>query len=351
MPRHIPIWLLGLLGMCLPARADDAKSAAETRQAAMNQCRRLSVAQLGSQHPLAAAAIALIALDVKPPEPLDEPPAATAKPERPANDAALDRDRLFGIEDFTEFPQPEWRDEYQSYLYLIAYARDVPEAELEKAAHKNDNVVTFMHIMNAPSTNRGQAMLIRGNLKRLMKYPAPEPLRGSGITSIYEAWIMRIDPEAREAEVKTAPYPCCVVFTELPSWAKLGENQDVPVAFAGYFFKRLRTDLKFRGKPADAPFFIARTLTRPAPAEEVVVGSSLQFLLMIVGALALLGILAFVIHVWFRREDQAVQTRLQSVRAKRAGPEAAEEAAAADQEHDLTSFRFEEGEPEKPLPP
>lgn len=336
---------LGLLALALPAKAAELTP---DRQAAVAQCRLLSAAQLGSQHPLAAASLALIALDTKPPAPLDETPQGTPdqKAARPPNDPLVDPERLVGVEDFTEFPQPDNPEEYRSYLYLIDYARYVPAKELEKAARLNDNIITFMHVMNSPSSFRGTPMLIKGTLNRLLRFDAPPPLRGSGIRYIYEAWIIREDPESKDADARTMAYPCCVVFTELPDRAKLGENQKVPVEFAGYFFKRLHTDLKWQKKPADAPFFIARTI-RPAgqAGVEVVGASSLQFLLMIVAALAILGVLAFVVHLWFRREDRVVQNRLHAVRTKGAGPGAAQEAAEADQEHDLTSFRFDESEP------
>jgi hypothetical protein len=135
------------------------------------------------------------------------------------------------VHDGTRLPPPEKRPvESWAYLETIRLAARTPDDAFAASARPN-NYLTFSHLHINPESYHGRVVPVTGQLERLFRTEAPAALRGSGIPHVYEGWV---------ATGTRGANPFCVVFTELPENIKVGKDLDYPVAFAGYFFKKLR---------------------------------------------------------------------------------------------------------------
>jgi hypothetical protein len=168
------------------------------------------------------------------------------KKERPV---AVDKDQLTGIEDKKPvLGTAENKFEGRAYNYLVLHASDVPLDALAKAARQD---VGYAKLMQDPTKFRGDAVHIKGRLRRLVKMDAPKSLVDDGIKVLYEGWIF---PESEEGGAN----PYCVLFTEVPKGIELGERVNYRAVCDAFFFKIYR--YKAAGdKLRDAPLLMGRT--------------------------------------------------------------------------------------------
>jgi hypothetical protein len=112
-----------------------------------------------------------------------------------------------------------------------------------------------------------------------------------------------------------------LLLTELPEGLTPGPENDVPVAFDGYFFKIYRYKSRDRSKASqerEAPLCIGRTLTMLKRAPQVVseetraLGISSSLLGVFLGFILCSFCLAVGLTLWFRRNDNRVRQRLKS---------------------------------------
>lgn len=213
----------------------------------------------------------------------------------------IDRDRFVGIEDGRL--RPSFRDnpdEYHSYLYVIGYAHDVPPEAMARAVKPE---ITYVHLLEHPTRYRGAVVRVDGRLRQLRQWDAPRSLWNDGIRDFYEGVI--------ESDRYFA-HRYYVVLTEMPAGIKPGDKLDIPVTCYAFFFKRAYLEAKDGTKKA-APLLVGRGLVLrkeppPPPLDESSWMDSPGLLVFagLAATAALVGGLIF----WFRRGDQAVQSRL-----------------------------------------
>jgi hypothetical protein len=174
--------------------------------------------------------------------------------------------------------------------------------------------VTFAHLFNEPWKYRGQVIHFEGKLRRIRSFDAPGMLEAKGIKTLYECWLF---------DTNYGVNPVCLVCTELPDGLKPAEQLDLMASFDAYFFKRYRYKAaeSKAGQAREAPLFIGRSfvLTR-APvvrADDERFTASWQALLMcFLGVVLVTFVLAFGLHLWFRRGDRRVRARIEAVRGR-----------------------------------
>jgi hypothetical protein len=220
-----------------------------------------------------------------------------------------------GIRDDRPLPS-RWNqdeDEQRSYSAVLFEASRITAEAFRKGA-RND--VTFAHLAAQPSKYRGQIVHVEGRLRQLRRFDPPATAKAAGVKDLYEAWIF--DP------VQWGADPWCILFTELPTGMKVGDNKTPMVAFDGYFFKRYKYESRNTNKDEHwrtAPLLIGRTVVltpAPAPApveaEEDWPGSLVPiFLGLVAGSIGL----ALGLGWWFRRGDRKVRARLNLAREQR----------------------------------
>jgi hypothetical protein len=115
-----------------------------------------------------------------------------------------------------------------------------------------------------------------------------------------------------------------LLLTELPEGIIPGSQNDLPVAFDGYFFKIYRYKSRDRSKDnpeREAPLFIGRTLNllKGPPHQEKqetaqVLSLSSPLLGLFLGFIVCSFLLALGLTLWFRRNDNRVRARLRSAK-------------------------------------
>jgi hypothetical protein len=230
---------------------------------------------------------------------------ALAHAQPPPDPNGVNRDLLRHVEDDAPVRNAgDNRDEALAYDYLFNYAGKVPPNALQRAARHD---LTFAHLFGEERYKyRGELVHVEGRLKRLRRFDPTPALEADGYNDLYEAWVF---PEP----IGGNPY--CVVFGELPSGLKPGEDLDRWVSSDAYFFKL------YRYQAADgwrrAPLLIGRAVVpaaggAPAPASIwAVPGAVVPLTLGLVGAaIAVAAGVAW----WFRREDRRARERLRQIR-------------------------------------
>jgi hypothetical protein len=227
---------------------------------------------------------------------------------KPVRGPLIDRDLLVGIED----RQPllgydKSKYEMPSYCSLIAHAREVSSDALAKVTPRD---IFYPNLLGDPDKYRGQPVHIKGRMARLLKIDAPRGLWKEGIRNLYEGYVY--------PDEATASNPYCMVFTELPKGAELGEKVKYYVECDAYFFKILRYDAPDAKDPnkkvwRNAPMLVGRTFkvipaSQPVAADdkESPVEKAVMFFAYAFGLIALI----FGLHWWFRRGDKKVQARI-----------------------------------------
>jgi hypothetical protein len=235
---------------------------------------------------------------------------------KPVRGPLIDRDLLVGVEDrqpLLGFDKSKY--EMPSYCNLIAHAREVSSEALAKVTQRD---VFYPNLLGDPDKHRGQPVHIKGRMARLLKIDAPRGLWKEGIRNLYEGYIY--------PDETSAANPYCVVFTELPKEASLGEKVKYYVSCDAYFFKILRYEAPDAKDPnrkvgRNTPMLVGRTF-KVIPASEVMPaddGKESPFAgkWLIPSVLSLIGGLIglfFALHYWFRRGDKKVHARIWNAR-------------------------------------
>jgi hypothetical protein len=188
--------------------------------------------------------------------------------------------------------------------------------------------LTYGNLFNEPQLHRGKVVHLEGRLKRLIRYEPPSETKTDKIKDRYDAWIF--DPDNYGAN------PFYVVFTDLPAGLEPGDKLDVRVSFDGYFFKKYR--YQAADVLRDAPLLIGHTIIlKQAPVKSDSEEGGLFSGIMAVTFLGVLGgvfLLAFLLTLWYRRNDRAVQMRLINAQAStfQLPPDEGETAAIQDKD-------------------
>jgi len=121
-------------------------------------------------------------------------------------------------------------DEFKAYCQALVAAHQTAASEFARHALHD---VTYAHLFEEPDKYRAQVIHLEGRLTRVRRFDAPEFVRQAyDLPYLYEGWLF--DPEVYGIN------STCIVFTELPSGFEVVENNNRPVSFDGYFFKRYR---------------------------------------------------------------------------------------------------------------
>jgi hypothetical protein len=206
---------------------------------------------------------------------LNDPPADVSTPLR--DDAihvlATVTDNTFGV------PNAE----KSAYELFLAQARDVPHAELERAARKD---VSFAVLMLNAEHYRGELLTVTGEVRRLRQLPA-EP----NSPETYEAWLFTPD---------SGRHPYRIIFTSRPEGVALADQLNPPLraSATGYFFKRYSyaTANSFH----TAPLLLAKTLIPLSQSAGKTANGGPNRSRML--TIAAIGVVAFVCLVWLTIE-------------------------------------------------
>jgi hypothetical protein len=197
-------------------------------------------------------------------------------------------------------------EERAAYFGILNHVRRVAPDDLHRAAadfvHRRwsesqdlhtpqeQDFPLFADMLKRPAEYRGQPVLLRGHVIRVVKYPGDDAY---GLDPLYEAWL--VTPDAQR-------HPTTVIFSELPPGLALGDDLVDGVSVAGYFLK-LHLYASRDGKGRVAPLILARTMTVSAPAG---VNFPVPVPVIYMGVIALIGSLVF--FTWrASRGDRAFQ--------------------------------------------
>jgi len=206
-------------------------------------------------------------------------------------------------------PQVDDAGELTAYADALAKANLSPVDAIANGARRD---VSRTNLLSDPHRFRGEVIHLEGRLRLVEKLPAPLLVSYLGITEVYEAWIFEQGYGANAT---------CLLLTELPEGLTAGQQNDVLVAFDGYFFKIYRYKSRDRSKASqerEVPLCIGRTLTllkrapQVASEETPAFGISSSLLGVFLGFILCSFCLAVGLILWFRRNDKRVRQRLKS---------------------------------------
>lgn len=228
------------------------------------------------------------------------PPAHGQEPA--AKPTAIDKDLMDGVEDRAPIRNAEENyAENRAYNYLLVHARNFSPAQLREQARAD---LTFVHLWEEPAKYRGQLVLLKGRLRRLLRLD-PTPLAAKeGVPNIYEGWLYADGNFTN---------PFCILASEIGPGLQPGQKIDREVIFAGYFFKRYRYPAGDGWR--DAPLLIGRSIELTQEAPEPV--PSLLGSVYLPAIFAILGvtlILALGLAWRLRSSDRKVRERLEQIR-------------------------------------
>ena len=200
---------------------------------------------------------------------------------------AIPAEWLAGVQDNTLGVR---KDEADHFFRILARARDLPAADLERAARRD---VQHINLMSETERYRGAVVTVTGEMWRLSELPATE--NRYQVRRLYEAWIFTDD---------SGSHPYRVVCTSVPKGMPLGQNLRAPVQLTGYFFKREAYDTP-EGVHV-APTILAQRLqwyqppNAPPPLQDLA-----PYLMGVVGAVSLALIVTLVAYAL--SDQQAVR--------------------------------------------
>jgi hypothetical protein len=115
---------------------------------------------------------------------------------------------------------------------------------------------TYRELYAHPDRFRGRLIGLKGTLKRVTIYAAPNSLRArTGIKTLYEAWLA-LQPTGE---------PICIILSHWPDGIPHSAPLDVPVSVAGYFFKRYCYEAPDGWR--DAPLLVGGSISPRADAD------------------------------------------------------------------------------------
>jgi hypothetical protein len=182
-------------------------------------------------------------------------------------------------------------------------SKSVRSELFKKAAAEND-YATYDHLFRQPQEWRGKVVPVEGRLLRVRKWRPSERAQQAGIEYVYEGFIAGQTPNRP---------PYWVLFTTLPEGLPVRETMSVPVTFYGYYIKRVVYPAEKVDRKTN--LLIGPTVylkERPAQTDEA--PFSRDVLYMAVGGLVGLALVLAGLHLYFRRGDKAIQSRLAVLR-------------------------------------
>lgn len=237
-------------------------------------------------------------------QPQPDQPMDKVAPIEPTNDPKqIPLEFCRDITDDTDFEGIDERSpEYLAYSYFFLHARQFDPLTLTQQASRE---LSYAHLYsNERKLHRGKLIHFSGELQMLRKYDATLHLKSRGIDHIYEGWLWL--PEQAHF--------VCIMFSEIPNDLKPAERMDRDASFDGYFFKRYaytaKPDDKGNKRTLYAPLLIGKTIQLGPVSRSG--GMFSQFLTVLVGCIAGLIVLAFVMSYFYRRGDWRVKSQFQT---------------------------------------
>ena len=219
--------------------------------------------------------------------------------DRDAVDIEIPSDVLEPIEDNTVGLR---RAESPAYRMMLSRIDGLPDDLIARSGRDD---VAFTVLMLQSDDYRGQLITVRGDLRRLTKFPPP---KDSEFETLYEGWLFTRDSG-------TNPYR--VVFTQPPDDVPLDEslNPPVRVEVTGYFFKRY--GYASQGGQHVAPLLLAKRPEVIAAPQVIPVDRS-ELRNMMLTAVGVVGVIVVGLLVWFARSDRRFrESRLSQLAAAR----------------------------------
>lgn len=198
-------------------------------------------------------------------------------------------------------------EEEKAFNYVLGVAHRQPADRLRRASAKDVPLENLFHDIRADYLR--ELLHIEGQLALVLPMKPTDDLKAlHGIENLYEAWVY--------ARGTQTPKLVCVVVSELPEGIKVGENQNVQVAFDAYYFKLWHYETRKVKDPAKdpekhdwrrAPLLLGKTfeVTGAVTAETTYTPGMLYGL---IGGLAALGLAALGMGLWFRRGDRHIRS-------------------------------------------
>jgi hypothetical protein len=214
------------------------------------------------------------------------------------------------VKDSTEIRIDDAAFETEAYCEAVLKASFTSVDAFANTAHRG---VTFADLFTEPGKYRGEVIHYEGKIRRIRRMDAPLMLSGKGIKDLYECWLFGSDDGSN---------PVCLICTELPEGVQPGEHLGIAASFDAYFFKRYRYQAvgSKPGQAREAPLFIGRSFVVPkravaATGDEYTAGSK-TLLLIFLGLVGTTFVVAFALHMWFRRGDRQVRARIEAMRSR-----------------------------------
>lgn len=194
--------------------------------------------------------------------------------------------------------------EQKAYDYVLEFAARQPTERMRKYSIKSVPVENLYRSIRQDYLRELLHFEGKVALVHEMK-PTDELAELAGIKQLYEVWIWP----------KDSTKLFCVVVSEIPEGLKLGEDHNQFVAFDAYLFKlwHYESRRKKEGDDSDkrqwerAPLFLGKTvelIADPTPPQDTF---SPVMLGAVIGGLATICVVAFLITLWFRKGDRHVR--------------------------------------------
>lgn len=164
--------------------------------------------------------------------------------------------------------------EGDAYWAVFAKLRDLPQADLERAALQD---VTYTQVFSDPDFYRGRLITLEGELLQLNQLPHHD--NAAKIDVVYEGWL-------RNADSGKNPYVfhCLDKPSRLAEGGKLSEK----VSITGYFFKRYQYPAQ-SGLTYAAPMLLAKRI-RWFPVVQRKAAADPRWVPLLLGGIAIVGI-------------------------------------------------------------
>ncbi len=145
---------------------------------------------------------------------------STSRADQPSAEDEAETIRMIELSRLREFVDHERDLAAEPYYYSLDLARHNPPEWLEEHGRRD---LTWAQLFRDPEKYRGQLVLLRGRLRRLIRDDVDA--NDYGLTSRYEGWLYTED---------SGKYAYCVIVTDPPTGMPLGAINE-SVAVAGYF--------------------------------------------------------------------------------------------------------------------
>lgn len=145
------------------------------------------------------------------------------------------------------------QEEMPLYWRLFGWVRRQSFSGLRQRAM---NDAALNQFMLSPDATRGRLVQLKLNVRRILRYDAPE--NSAGVKDVYEIWGWTDESQA---------WPYVVVVPQLPAGMPIGSKVYERATFVGYFYKLqgyMAAGAGPNDKPLSAPLLIGRIAWQPA---------------------------------------------------------------------------------------